>query len=255
MEKEMHTVKEWAGLTGLKLYEYEGFVEMYFKLSETDTSHKFRDAGDITCSKEAFQSCLCMCTMEHPRMDKLVELADILPIYAESEINNRIPYGEFAYPPKNKDIIVSDLKRTLELLKCKLAIRDKVMSKDSEEASLEKVNNNRISYNKIDAYFNKVKTVEQLETLLIKEITDDINKMLENGKLNRLHSLYNKCCSLSHISYYSKRMGENRSYEEEFMFVDTPEDLYNPIIIDKKDRVLASLDGQVSLDVSFVRHM
>lgn len=57
------TVKEWAEKAGLKLYNYDGFMDIYSRLSEnssndfeTRMAERFRDAGELVCTRKAFES-------------------------------------------------------------------------------------------------------------------------------------------------------------------------------------------------------
>ena len=93
MEKQMLTVKEWAAKSGLELHNYDGFLRTYAKLSGANTDNlldystaRFRDAGDIVCSREAFEAGLSECTITMPRMEELETISEVLPHYVENFI-------------------------------------------------------------------------------------------------------------------------------------------------------------------------
>lgn len=230
MEKEMHTIKEWARMSGLELFNYDGYLDVYFKLTEKENNNlydysisRFRDAGEMMCTREGFESGLYMCTMMHPGLEKLVEIADVLPGYAESEINLRIPWGSLMKNTNDREIIIKDLKTTLELLKYKLIVREKNINKSGlNNTELDMLDVGNVTYSKFSTFISGTKTVEEMEVKLINTITKDINRMLESGKLNRIDAVYRNVRTLSRILYCTKRMGVGKNIEEEFMFVDTP---------------------------------
>lgn len=88
------TVKEWAEKSGLKLYNYDGFKGIYSKLSGNDAgilyedlAIRFRDAGDLICTRRAFESRLMSCTIQLPEMSQYEEMADVIPEFVEGHIN------------------------------------------------------------------------------------------------------------------------------------------------------------------------
>ena len=61
--KEMKTVQEWSKISGLKLYDYDGFIEIYLKLSGKKSDNFYdeqmirsRYAGDLLCTRRGFES-------------------------------------------------------------------------------------------------------------------------------------------------------------------------------------------------------
>lgn len=228
----MLAVREWAKKAGLRLHNYDGFLEIYEKLSgaKTDTfiTHseaRFRDAGNLVCSREAFETHLLDCTMDIPSLDELEKIASTLPHFAEREFNTLLSMStrEISEFKDDKIKLLESLKNTLKLLAQKLSARSKANDiYGAYEISIESINDESTKQ-KIDSLFHgRVRILEKAENILSYEIATEIERLINNPDMPVKESLLDKIDCLTSLFYKSARSRNVYSLSDEFMLVTSP---------------------------------
>lgn len=239
--KEMKTVKEWAKLAGLKLYNYDGFVEIYLKLSAKKSDDLYahqmirsRYAGDLLCTRRGFESRLYECTMDIPEISSFEKMSDILPDFVESQINLNISalYGYF------KKLEIGDIhqreniEKLLKLIKLKTVVREKsikinYITEKNNISILRKEDYSESQY-KLIKIFNTFKmnkgTIEDLELYLTNKIIKNLEVILKGNNTKITDDLLDKIYILSSILYNAARRENSKDIMEEFMHIDFPHD-------------------------------
>lgn len=232
--KEMHTIKEWAEITGIKLKNYDGYMNIYEKLSQADTrdfykntASRFRDAGDLLCTIDGFESGLLGCTMIFPTAEELTRIADFMPKYAELNIDIMLnPAIQSMFEEMSAQERIDTLKQILHKLEIKKSIRQKSIDRYGEEqVPLEQIDNKSVKYNKLMVFFKGIKTVEELELYLFDSITKEINNMLNSHNFNKRNKVFKNLKLLFELSINAHRRNTKKSkknIEEQFIYVDSP---------------------------------
>ena len=229
-DKEMHTIKEWAKITGLKLINYDGYMDIYHKLSQVDigdfynnTVSRFSDAGDLLCTRDGFESGLLGCTMKVLTIEELPRIAEFIPRYAEFYIDLKLCDDTVLDKKISTQERVDTLKQILYMLEVKKSIRQRGIDRYGEEqVPLEQIDNKKANYNKLKLLFNKIKTVEDLELYLSDSITKEINNMLGSHDFNRLDKMFKDLRLLTKLHINSHRGKTDFNIEEQFIYVDSP---------------------------------
>ena len=160
-DKEMHTVKEWAEITGLKLMNYDGYMDIYNKLSQAgtgdfynDTVSRFREAGNLICTREGFESGLLGCSVEFPTIEELSRIADHIPRHAEFYIDLTLCNSTILNKEISTQERVNALKQILYKLEIKKNIRQKGIERyGNEQVTLEQIDNQWVKHNKLMLLF------------------------------------------------------------------------------------------------------
>lgn len=237
--KEMKTVKEWAKIAGLKLYNYDGFTRIYETLSGNKSDGfvdsqiiRSRDAGDLLCTRRGFESGLSSCTMEIPQISSLEKISDVLPDYVESHINFQMSaiYGYLKHINGGDSGQREEIKKLLELMKLKNIVKEKSIkingiTKKNQINKLKKEEFNQKQYKMIKR-FDILKlykgTVEDLESYLSNIIIQNLEKVLKkrNSRLN--DNILDKIKILLGIFYSTARKETDKDIEEEFIYIKFP---------------------------------
>ena len=238
--KEMKTIKEWAKIAGLNLYNYDGFVEIYLTLSgkKSDDLYDYqvtrsRDCGDLLCTIRGFRSGLAGCTMEVPQISSFEKIADILPDYIESEINLRISsmYGYLKHIKPEDMQQRENIEELLKLMKLKTIVKDKSIkingiTKKNTIEKLKKEEFSQTQYALIKRFkllkINK-RTVEDLEEYLLNRIILNLEVILKKTNAKLTDDLLDKIYILIKILYNTARREEDsKDIIEEFMYINFP---------------------------------
>lgn len=238
--KEMKTIKEWAKIAGLTLYNYDGFVEIYLTLSgkKSDDLYDYqvirsRDCGDLLCTIRGFRSGLAGCTMEVPQISSFEKIADILPDYIESEINLRISsmYGYLKHIKPEDMQQREKIEELLKLMKLKTIVKDKSIkingiTKKNTIEKLKKEEFSQTQYALIKRFkllkINK-RTVEDLEEYLLNRIILNLEVILKKTNAKLTDDLLDKIYILIKILYNTARREEDsKDIIEEFMYINFP---------------------------------
>ncbi len=258
--EEMMTVKEWAEKSGLKLFNYDGFTYIYSKLSENypkdfyeDTSVRFRDAGDLMCTRRGFQSGLSECTMAFPRVSEFDKMADVIPDFIESHINFMISSITSNLKNSNKpqEVLKADSERLLELLKHKEIAREKSIkiNKVDKETQISDINERDYSQDNFNLIKEHSGTVEELEQELSKEAIQSLENILNQGNINVSELPLDKIAALTSLVYSSARKNyTEKPIEEEFMYIDIPGKEKEPF---EKEYRMIGPDGVITEGIAF----
>lgn len=240
--QEMMTVREWAEKAGLILYNYDGFRDIYLKLSGKKsedflsyTTVRFRDAGDLICTRRAFESRLMGCSMEIPKIDQYEQMADIIPDFIEKEISYRISFitGELRNLSLNKEDLKAEVEELLTLIKLKIKVKEKSIkvngiTKETQTSDLEGMD---LSKGQIEAIKGYPGTVESVEEMLSQEIIQSLENALDDGKVKKSKIPLAKIKAFNSILYSTERYKEGTGEtEEEFMYLNVPGQIKSPFI-------------------------
>lgn len=229
--EEFDTVKGWAEKAGLKLDNYDGFVEIYEKLTKKisntfyeTVATRFRNAGELLCTRKAFETYVKGCTMHFPKLSQLEKMSDIIPNFAESSINGLISadIGKLSHYSLSKDEIRTTVKDMLDLLKQKENARKKSIEiYGSEEIDIINLDLDNLNENQINIIKNYHGTIEGLETQLFSEITQDLEKLLQKNNIKLPEILLDKLRTLTSLLYSTQRQKTNDNLDG-FMYVNIP---------------------------------
>lgn len=242
MEKEMLTVKEWAKKSGLKLYNYDGFLSTYEKLSQTSpetmlehVEERFRDAGEMLCSRESFETHLSECTMEIPKMEELDSIAEVIPHFVENFLNLRLSttIGMVRHGMIAKDQMEKELTDVLQTIGMKLNARAKSLAMYKlEDTNLNRINDDDLKRDVDRILQKKVQTVEEAELMLCQAIAREIEVAIKENNITIPRTLISKLRVLTSLFYHTARSRKVYSLSNDFMLVSSPlqkkEDLIVP---------------------------
>lgn len=195
-KEEMLTVKEWANRAGLKLYDYDGFIDIYEQLSgnsssdfATNTMTRFRDAGDLVCTRQAFEERLFECTMTLPQKSEYLQMAEVIPNFVESNICITIASisGFLRHKMyKSETELKETLKELLDLLKLQAAVKEKNIQNNSitEEVNISDLKTDYLSPEEVDIIKGYQGTIESLEVKLSDESIQSIEALLEKESID-----------------------------------------------------------------------
>ena len=190
-------VKEWAEKSGLKLYNYDGFTDIYNKLSKnaevdliSSIKRRFSDAGELGCSRKAFVAGIFECTIGFPRIEDYEKMSDFIPEFVEYDIANNLRgickiLGNIKSNNEYRNVAV----RLSQLVKIKAMARKKsieVNKKDGVESKREIsfIDDSKFSRKQKRIFNNyKAKTVEGLEEQLFDEIIKEVDSSLKKKKV------------------------------------------------------------------------
>ena len=231
--EEMLTVKEWAKRAGLKLHDYDGFKDIYEKLSGnksgdfySDVSVRFRDAGELLCTRTGFEVGILGCTLEFPKISQYEKMAEIIPGFVERDINSRI-FGICAQLERdemNSDEIRNAVEILKELIELKAIARRKSIELNGEDktADISEVDMSRFSGKEMKIISKHKGTVEELEEKLYSEIADRLEKLLENKKIKIKKIPIEQINISTRLLYETGRKKSGKSLEEEYMYLEIP---------------------------------
>ena len=188
------TVKEWAERAGLELYNYDGFTKIYSKLSGDDHDDfgttqlkRFRDAGDLLCTRKAFESRLMECTMQLPNASQYEKMSDVIPGFVESNVNLKISVimGQLRHSMIKGDRVREVLEELLNLIKQKEALKKKSIEMDgtTEEAAISDLNTTWFNADEMKIIQEHEGTVESLEAKLSDEVIENLEQMLQRKSI------------------------------------------------------------------------
>lgn len=262
-KEEMLTVREWAKKAGLKLYNYDGFTKIYSRLSGeaydnffTSVTTRFRDAGDLLCTRSGFESRLSECTMQFPEKSEYEKMAEVIPDFVESQINRDIITYVWVFSgkmpmPEGVDTR-THLENLLDILKCKANVREKSIEindardKENEISSVDTTHYSPAEKKIIEEHNG---TVESLEVKLLDEVSKSIEGILQ-GKVIHLSDI--PIDKLRVLAFISDKTARKREYSktdeeliEEFMYINVPgqkkEDLVKPYNIIGSDGIASGV--------------
>lgn len=245
VKEEFKTIKEWCKITGLKLYNYDGYVDIYLELTgqqnsatsfyETQTIRN-RDAGNLLCTRRGFESGLRGCTIRIPEISDYEQLSDYLPNFIESEINIRLSlrYGQLKTSSLNEDINKDYIKDLLKLIKLKVIAREKniKINNSTEQKSISKLQLNDLTskeklllakYNLLTKFNG---TIEDFEIYLTNKIIESLEKTLTKTTMKIANTTLIEIKLLTSILYQTARWESKRDVKEEFIYLD---------LLDQKD--------------------
>ena len=235
------TVKEWAESSGLKLFDYDGFMEIYSKLSRDDSIDfesqivsRFRNAGDLLCTRKAFISCLSGCTIQVPQTSQYEEMAKVIPEFVESNINMNIAFsvGQLKHYDLKRDELKTALEKMLNLLKYKANVREKCIeiNKGAGETDISQLDETRFSSEDIEIIKSHEGTAESLEAKLSDEVIQSLEDLIQNRNPKQSRVPLQKIQLLSTILYSTARQRTSEKLEEEFMYLNNPLQKKEPFI-------------------------
>lgn len=237
------TVKEWEHLLSpyIKLHNYDGFVEIYEKLSGVNEKGfnasqelRFSSAGNLLCTRRGFVSGLLKCTLTFPKLTDYEEISNILPNYIESEINMKLALKEGELKHGTKELTSKMINEFLELIRIKIIAREKNIKQDgsTQEKLLSKIDMSRFSKQsqKMIRVFNLTRffkgTAEELEMHTLNKIMKYLKENSNKESLEVNNNFLNNISLLREIYYATTRYRGDIPIEGEFMYVD---------ILDKKE--------------------
>ena len=198
---KMKTVKEWAEEAGINLLNYDGFVTAYRTISNNNRegfnnsqSIRFREAGYLYCTREAFLSGLDYCTMYNPKKEDLRKISEVLPELSERYTNINIFFlaNELRDNYHDNEQIKEKLGEIYKLICDEKEYREKgIVLNGNKERKLEDINRrydkeeNKILRNRYAEKYNQT-TVEGVEDVVLNEITSDIQNMMQDRKVNQM---------------------------------------------------------------------
>ena len=225
---EMLAVKEWAKRSGLKLQNYDGFLEIYENLSGESASdfstyivNRMRDAGEIFCTRRAFEAGLHGCTMIFPTIDDFETMLEVIPGFVENEITHSISMSGVG----NKG---QDSKREVEYLlkamKIKLKAREKriELGEIIEKVNLQDIEGRLLKPKEIKKIERYGTTVEDAELNLLHEIINDLENILRQKKIKPSKIPNKKIEFLTGLYIETSRVRHADPEEEEYMFINIP---------------------------------
>ena len=231
--KEMFTVKEWAEKSGLKLYNFDGFTEIYEKLAQvqsndffTNIENRFRNAGNLLCTRKAFEAYAMDCTMEFPQISQYESMSEVIPGFIEREINSRIRiYLNFITESKRTpEELRSDIEQLLNLVKLKVKVKEKdiKLSGRNKEINISELDETKFGILDMSIIKKYEGTVESLEESLSEEIIKSLEEILQKKTIKLSKLPIDKIKTLTSVYYYTDRSLDDGPIEEEFMYVDMP---------------------------------
>ena len=225
---EMLAVKEWAKRSGLKLKNYDGFVGIYEKLSGESTSdfsthmvNRMRDAGEIFCTRRAFEAGLYGCTMEFPTIDDFETMLEVIPGFVEDDITRSISMSGVWNKGQDSK---SEVEYLLKAMKIKLKAREKriELGEMTEKVNLQDIEGRLLKPKEIKKIERYGTTVEDAELNLLHEIIGDLENLLKQKTIKRSQLPNQKIEFVIGLYYdvFSKRkIGPS---EEEYMYINIP---------------------------------
>lgn len=239
--KVMLTVREWAEKAGLKLYNYDGFRGIYSRLSgkpsdnfQTNTVTRFRDAGDLVCTRKAFESRLLSCTMQVPQMSQYEKMSEVIPKFVELDINLSISaiMGQLRHSKVKGDEIRTELEKLLSLMKQKVTVREKSIriNDPAEEVQISELDETGLSPSEIAIIKKYNGTVESLEAKLSDEVIQNLEEMLQKGSKNLKKVPLDKIGVLTSLLHSTARQKVGKQIDEEFMLINIPGQKKEPFI-------------------------
>ena len=242
MEKEMLTVKEWAKKSGLTLDDYDGFLDVYEKLSgaKTDTilehsEARFRDAGELVCSREAFETHVSGCSMKLPNMEEMDFISDVIPHFVEHYLNLKL--AAFIGSVRHGMIAQEDIKKefaaVLDAIAKKLGASVKSMKMYKlEEVNIALIPDDELKREVDRVLSNRAQTVEEAEKMLSRDIAELIESARKEENITIPKTLINRLQLLTSLFYHSARSRKVYGLSNDFMLVSSPinkkEDLIVP---------------------------
>ena len=237
--EERLTVKEWAKKAGINLINYDGFVEIYSKLANqslnelyTSIAARMSDAGDLICTRRAFEVCLNKCTIKFPTVSELERMADVVPYFAESNIDRHITLNtcnieNMTKNQKKGNIGEEPIKKLIEILKIKKTIRQKSldMSGHNRKRKIKEIDRNRLLKSTVREALEKYKgTVEDIEEKLIDEALKELEMANRKNDLNKIP--FEKLKLLSNLYFFTERAEEynitKEELESDFAYIQYP---------------------------------
>lgn len=229
--ENMLTVKEWAKKAGLHLYNYDGFVKMYERISnkteydfETYIANRMRNAGELLCTRRAFQAGLSGCTINFPAMSQYEEMSDVIPDFVETSINiSMVNISRSISYSKDIDLR-ANIEQLLELLRLKSIVREKSIKINgvTDKVNISDLDENALSPKSMEFIKKYNGTVEDLEINLINEIISDLEHTLGQKRLKLSKVADEKIHLLASLLYVSARNKCREPSENEYMYVEIP---------------------------------
>ena len=241
MENEMLTVKEWAEKSGLKLYNYDGFLDIYNQLSPKDgssfvdyTTIRFKAAGDLVCSRESFETHLSNCTMNIPRTEELEKISEVLPYFVEQFVNLRLgsTVGFSRHNMIKPEDVEKELKGVLDLLAQKLSARAKSIALNpSETSSISSIKDDELKTKVTKMFHSKADTVEKAELLLSQNIAKEIERIFRKHNIKMTKTLIDELSLLTDLFYESARVKREFEQSNHFMLVTTDKVKQDDVVV------------------------
>lgn len=240
--KEMMTVREWAEKAGLKLHNYDGFLDIYSILSGKNSGEfhehivsRFRDAGELVCTRKAFIAGIYGCTIYFPDLENSDEMADVIPEFLEPYITwGLVDFTRQLRDSKPKgEQLKSELEKLLELIKNKIAVREKSIKLNCnlEEVEISELNKDYFNRSEMATIKKYNGTVEGLETQLLDEIMQGLEESIQEKRPRMPKTTLNKISMVNKILGYTARQKENPEIDKEFLYMDNSEQDKEPFIM------------------------
>ena len=262
---EMLTVKEWAEKAGLKLFNYDGFVEMYERMSnneksdfETYVANRVRNAGDLLCSRRAFQAGLSRCTLRLPDLSQYEEMANVIPNFVESNLNIDIIMS-IMYSGSEEKEPRKKVERLLEIIRLKKVVREKSIEINgiTEEIDIADIDKKTMGHENLAILKRYTGTVESIEVKLIDEIISDLENLLQQGTINLSNIPNEKIKALASLFAISSRTKNSDPLENEYMYIDIlgkeKEPYVQPYNVIEKDGIRSGVAFDLPSDNGRVR--
>ena len=234
-KEEMLTVKQWAERAGIKLIDFSGFNSIYERLSGNESidfysyvSARFRDAGNLLCTRRGFEAGLRDCTIGLPEFSQYEKVADVIPNYIETDISLRISFicGQLERGKVTPNELRETIEQLLEFIKIKAIARSKSIGLNNEDktTNISKIDISRFSKQQKKMITKHKGTVEELEEKLYSEIVNKIEKALEEETIKMKNIPLEQIDIYRGLLYGSGRRNyeDNKSMEEEYMYLDIP---------------------------------
>lgn len=221
-------VKEWAEKAGLKLLNYDGFVRIYEKMvgeSDNDFSshieNRMRNAGEILCTRRAFQVGLNGCTMYFPTIDAYESMLEVIPDFVEDNVTISISIdGRF----NQKQDPRSKVENLLKAMKIKLKAREKRLELATipESIDFEKIEGRILKPKEIKEIKQYGDDVGSAEIKLMHQIINDLENILRQKKIKPSKIPNKKLEFLTGLYFETSKIRNVDPKEEEYMFINIP---------------------------------
>ena len=235
------TVKEWAEKAGLELLNYDGFTDIYSKLSGnssgnfyTNISRRVRDAGQLICTRKAFESRVMGCTIQFPQVSQYDKMADVIPEFVERLINTNIVIliDELRDIDYQEDGAREHIEDLLSCMKQKLNIREKSIKANgtAEEIEISELDEKEFDKLKMSIIKQYKGTVENMEAKLSEKIIKRLEETLRKKNPRLSDVQLEEIKTVVTILNRTARQKTNPKIEEEFMYVDIPNQYKEPFV-------------------------
>lgn len=228
MADEMLSVKEWGKRAGLKLVNYDGFVREYEKLLgesdvdfSTNLANRMRNAGEMLCTRRAFQAGIYGCTIQFPTIDDYESMLEVIPDFVEDNITNSISIdGKFNKKQNPK----SKVEMLLKAMKIKLKAREMRLELATmlENISFDEIEGRLLDSKELEQIKKYGEDVVSAEIRLMREIIDELEKLLEKNIIVSRQIPNKKIELLLGLYYETSKVRRGEVKEEEYMVIDIP---------------------------------